>query len=517
MRTTEQKFQQFEDEIARRPAARSGPAPLWGRLAASAALLVVGFLLYALPGRFPPPAWRALYQIVRGNAVLPLSGLLMTIGQSLSLLVAWILLLYVAVRVAQLYRRDPRWQPVEASQEVHTPVEGNERQPVHGSSGADSGWEYDNNSSLHQQDTSVSHVPDHGDSTYAVRDQESGGKATKGGPLTTFLSDLVTDSSLLTLGRPALPALCTGLTDPAVFGHQLWAEGVGVAVGTCCHPGNGRTREQREDTLLVSSGLRLWPGAMPSLLPVGLFLVADGLGFQREQQTGSTSSIAVGLLGDTLLSTLGAPDPLPHYALEQLMLDGLQQVNARLFQLSVDSHQPVGDEGTTLTAVLLMGMTAYIANVGDNRAYLYRVEEGLMQITSDHAAADGEPGDRATAGNRSSGAGHGQRNRSLGVEREIDATLCAIQLAIGDMLFLCTNGLWSCVDHSLLEQTMQWFARAPLSDPGRLCSILREAALEGGGTDHLSAVVVQVAPLPRDPGQEERAGEGVPLPLLTRV
>ena len=91
----------------------------------------------------------------------------------------------------------------------------------------------------------------------------------------------------------------------------------------------------------------------------------------------------------------------------------------------------------------------------------------------------------------------GQLYRSLGSASQVEADLFAVQLEFGDILLLCTNGLWELVDRSVLEQTLQWFVGAPVADPARLCSILRERAQERGATDHVSLIVAQVVRLAR--------------------
>jgi serine/threonine protein phosphatase PrpC len=132
----------------------------------------------------------------------------------------------------------------------------------------------------------------------------------------------------------------------------------------------------------------------------------------------------------------------------------------------------------------------YVAHVGDSRCYLYRAPTGLSQITQDHSivaalAAAGiiQPEDIYT---------HTMRNfiyRSLGEKATVEVDGYTVPLAAGDILLLCSDGLWEMVR----DQQIAAILTAPTPDPSRTAQALIQAALVGGGEDNVSAILVQVS------------------------
>jgi len=69
---------------------------------------------------------------------------------------------------------------------------------------------------------------------------------------------------------------------------------------------------------------------------------------------------------------------------------------------------------------------------------------------------------------------------------EVDA--CAVQLAAGDILLFCSDGLWEMVR----DQQIAAILTSPKPDPSQIAQALLQAALAGGGDDNVSVIVVQV-------------------------
>jgi serine/threonine protein phosphatase PrpC len=254
-----------------------------------------------------------------------------------------------------------------------------------------------------------------------------------------------------------------------------------LMIVTRTNPGIKRQYKPNEDNLFAGQVVRELNG---ELIPLGLLVVADGMGGHANGQ--DASRIAIQTIANYILPQLLKGGSLPSEGYKQLILDGVQRANQAVHQGNVDSH---GDMGTTMTGALIVGKVAYVANVGDSRTYLYREGEGLSKITQDHSVVASlvsagiiKPDDIYT---------HPKRNqiyRSLGERENVEIDPFVVQLQPDDKLLLCSDGLWDMVRDPLIEEVIK--QNAP--DLDKTADGLIQAALDGGGEDNVSVIVAHI-------------------------
>ena len=108
-----------------------------------------------------------------------------------------------------------------------------------------------------------------------------------------------------------------------------------------------------------------------------LAIVADGMGGHLAGEVASTT--AVSTLRDEYYS------PSSHTRIEPALRRAVQAANLRVHDLA-HHHAEYRSMGTTLTSIALAGDCAYVAHVGDSRAYQWRSGE-LKLLTTDHSEA----------------------------------------------------------------------------------------------------------------------------------
>jgi serine/threonine protein phosphatase PrpC len=133
--------------------------------------------------------------------------------------------------------------------------------------------------------------------------------------------------------------------------------------------------------------------------------------------------------------------------------------------------------GCTLTALVLRGRVAHVLHVGDSRAYRLSGDR-LTCLTTDHVHQTG------------SGRSH-TLLRALGVETEVRLDYASQPVALHDRFLLCSDG----VHGFLSEPTIAEILR-DRSAPEDTANALVAAALESGGTDNSTALVLDVVALP---------------------
>jgi serine/threonine protein phosphatase PrpC len=261
--------------------------------------------------------------------------------------------------------------------------------------------------------------------------------------------------------------------------QQLQSHNLSLAVGHLTDPGIKRKHKPNEDSLFAIQGARTHK-SLPQQF--GLFVVADGMGGHANGQ--DASRLAIQTIIDYILPRISANNQMDDEAFLNLLRDGVQYANQAVHQRNLEER---ADMGTTMTAALVVGATAYVANVGDSRTYLYREARGLTKITHDHSVVASlveagiiKPDDIYT---------HPKRNqiyRSLGEKPTVDVDSFRVPLLAGDKLLLCSDGLWDMVR----DPEIQRLVSAPAPDPSKTGRDLIQAALDGGGEDNVSVIVV---------------------------
>ena len=258
---------------------------------------------------------------------------------------------------------------------------------------------------------------------------------------------------------------------------------VSLAVGSVSNVGLKRQHKPNEDSLFAVEGARTH-NSQPQTF--GLFVVADGMGGHANGQDASRTAIQTMI--DFMLPKISVADPnMKDRGYLKLLEEGVQHANYAVHERNMQDR---ADMGTTMTTALVIGAMAYIANVGDSRTYLYRQSTGLTKVTHDHSVVASlvdagiiKPDDIYT---------HPKRNqiyRSLGEKPVVEVDSFPVELQPGDKLLLCSDGLWDMVR----DPEIQRIIAAPEADPTMTSQELIKAALEGGGDDNVSVIVVSIS------------------------
>ena len=221
---------------------------------------------------------------------------------------------------------------------------------------------------------------------------------------------------------------------------------------------------------------------------IGLFIVADGMG--GHQNVLEAASLTTQTLVDFVFPALLQGQ----YQGEEwrLLVEGVQMGNQAIPARKIARGATTDRDrvGPTITADLI-GTQLFVANVSDSRTYLFRpsIQGGFYQLTHDHSTVarlieDGTlPPDAIYT--------HPRRNeiyRSLGNADAVEVEWFTHQLVNGDLLLLCSDGLWEMVR----PQQMVHILDSPLAGTGEIAEQLVELARLSGGSDNIGLAVVQM-------------------------
>lgn len=240
-----------------------------------------------------------------------------------------------------------------------------------------------------------------------------------------------------------------------------------------CRP--GKVREDNQDAIRFCRPddltLRYGP----------LYGIADGMGGYAHG--GVASSLALETFFDTFYKSNGI-------SLPQKLKLGVQNANVGIYQAA--RRLGVPRMGTTLTAVHLAGETLNLVHVGDSRAYLIR--DGLARcLTNDHTRVGDMVRLRMLSPDRVRT--HAQRsvlNKCLGVDLFVQPDVSQVRVRAGDIIVLCTDGVWSVVEDVEFSDLAAYSA-----GPEDLSRRIYELAMSRESDDNLSVIALYIRRLPQ--------------------
>jgi serine/threonine protein phosphatase PrpC len=269
------------------------------------------------------------------------------------------------------------------------------------------------------------------------------------------------------------------LMDTTYAGKPSAERPIKLVIGTGLDPGIKRKDKPNEDRLLAIQGTL---ASDMRAQPFGLFVVADGIGGHANGQ--EASRLAIQMIRDVVIPALLGDVKIDEEQAAELLRDAVQEANRAVCEYN---QMYRSDIGTTVTAALLVGKSISIANVGDSRTYVHSKHKGLTKITRDHSVVARlvENGSIAAEDVYS----HPRRNeiyRSLGHKVALDVDMYRLPLERDTTLMLCSDGLWEMVRDPYIQEILNM----TLPHSTKASKALVQAALEGGGQDNISVIVV---------------------------
>lgn len=221
----------------------------------------------------------------------------------------------------------------------------------------------------------------------------------------------------------------------------------------------GLVRDHNEDSLVVQPPL---------------FAVADGMGGHAAGEV--ASEIAVQTLAEFAPVTADGDE----------LARAIIKANRAVIEAALDGRGSEG-MGTTVTAAIVDGERLSIGQVGDSRAYL--LHAGCLQrITRDHSLmAEYIESGRITEEEARTHPKRSIITRALGSDPNTLPDIYDMNVSAGDRLLLCSDGLSGMIRDSEIEHTL-----ATVRDPQKCAGILVRQAIDAGGNDNITAIVVDI-------------------------
>ena len=236
----------------------------------------------------------------------------------------------------------------------------------------------------------------------------------------------------------------------------------------------GKRRKNNEDAF----------GTFPD---AGIFCVADGMGGGDDGEIASAAVIkgvedAAKLCSSPMDGGYAAAD------VAEVLETGLSKASEWMFTRSAEKH--LSGCGSTFVGVVLDAThpdSALAVHAGDSRLYLLH-GRSIRQITRDHSAAElmgAKDESKINPMFRS------MVMNAVGIKPKVDVETTPFKVSAGDRILICSDGLSRMVPDRKIASISREHA-----DIGEAADALIAAALEAGGIDNVTVVLVEFGELP---------------------
>jgi protein phosphatase len=218
-----------------------------------------------------------------------------------------------------------------------------------------------------------------------------------------------------------------------------------------------------------------------------LFIVADGVACSTDGAL--AAALVVELLPTYVARHLKPDDGADEPAASQAELLGRAVIEyCNDFRAYTNTDERAAGANTTVVAAVVAGSHALLAHLGDSRAYLYR-NQTLQQLTRDHSVIqDLIDANEVTLEEAERHPARATLTRHVAMYPRPLPDAAAVDLLPGDRILLSSDGLHGVVADASLAQTLDSHPEATDA-----CAALIEAALQAGGPDNITAVVIDIA------------------------
>lgn len=160
------------------------------------------------------------------------------------------------------------------------------------------------------------------------------------------------------------------------------------------------------------------------------------------------------------------------------------ELTNRLVWQHAQENPHLAGMGATLTAVLCHDGKAYVAQVGDSRAYLVRGGR-IKQLTKDQSLVQLLMDAKAIRPEQANQVPNNVILQALGTRPDVVVAMTSVDLCSGDIMLLCSDGLSNKVSADEMRDAVVQSG----TDPGTACRRLIELANVRGGEDNITALI----------------------------